>query len=95
MAPDRTAFTVTVAGSGRGVDTAAVSGSAVTLTLVTPVFAGDAVTVAYAAPTGDSASRLQDLAGNAAASFSGRSVTNHTPGCGPTDRHHPRRAFGP
>ena len=50
----------------------------VILTLVTAVFAGDAVTVAYTAPTGDSASRLQDLAGNAAASFGGQSVTNDT-----------------
>ena len=77
--PDRTVFAVAVGDSGRGVDTVAVSGSMVILTLVTAVFADDAVTVAYTAPTGDSASRLQDLAGNAAASFSGRSVTNHTP----------------
>ena len=82
-APDRTAFAVTVAGSGRGVYAVAVSGSAVTLTLVTPVLAGDAVTVAYAAPTGDSASRLQDLAGNAAASFSGQGVTNDTQAADP------------
>ena len=81
--PDRSAFAVTVAGSGRGVDTVAVSGSAVTLTLVTAVAAGDAVTVAYAAPTGDSASRLQDLAGNAAASFSGQDVTNDTQAADP------------
>ena len=77
-APDRSAFAVTVAGNGRGVDTAAVSGSAVTLTLVTAVSAGDTVTVDYTAPTDDSASRLKDLAGNAAASFSGQSVTNDT-----------------
>ena len=82
-APDRTAFAVTVAGSGRGVDTVAVSGSVVTLTLVTAVFAGDAVTVAYAAPTGDSTSRLQDLAGNAAASFSGQDVPNDTQAADP------------
>ena len=77
-APDRSAFAVTVAGSGRGVETVAVSGSVVTLTLVTAVFAGDAVTVDYTAPTDDSASRLKDLAGNAAASFSGQAVTNDT-----------------
>ena len=77
-APDRTAFAVTVAGSGRGVATVAVSGSVVTLTLVTAVSAGDAVTVDYTAPAGESESRLQDLVGNAAASFSGRSVTNDT-----------------
>ena len=60
-------------------DAVAVSGSAVTLTLVTAVSAGDAVTVAYTAPAGDATARLQDLVGNAAASFSGQSVTNHTP----------------
>ena len=79
MIPHTSAFTVTVAGSGRGVDTVAVSGSVVTLTLVTAVFAGDAVTVDYTAPAGESESRLQDQVGNAAASFSGQSVTNHTP----------------
>ena len=83
MIPHTSAFAVTVAGSGRGVDTVAVSGSVVTLTLVTAVFAGDAVTVAYAAPTGDSASRLQDLAGNAAASFSGQDVPNDTQAADP------------
>ena len=77
-APDRSAFAVTVAGSGRGVDTVAVSGSAVTLTLVTAVEVGDAVTVAYTAPTDDATARLQDLVGNAAASFSGQAVTNNT-----------------
>ena len=77
-APDRSAFAVAVAGSGRGVDTVAVSGSAVTLTLVTAVEAGDAVTVAYTAPTDDATARLQDLVGNAAASFSGQEVTNNT-----------------
>ena len=77
-APDRSAFAVTVAGSGRGVDTVAVSGSVVTLTLVTAVFAGDAVTVDYTAPTDDATARLQDLVGNAAASFSWQSVPNDT-----------------
>ena len=73
------AFAVTVAGSSRGVEAVGVSGSAVTLTLVTAVFAGDAVTVDYTAPAGESESRLQDQVGNAAASFSGQSVTNRTP----------------
>ena len=76
--PDGSTFTVTVADGGRGVDTVAVSGSAVTITLATAVSAGDSVTVGYTAPAGESASRLRDLAGNAAASFSGKSVTNNT-----------------
>ena len=77
-APDGSAFTVTVGGSGRGVDAVSVSGSAVTLTLVTAVAAGEAVGLDYTAPTGDTASKLKDLVGNAAASFSGQDVTNDT-----------------
>ena len=76
--PDRAAFVVTVAGNSRGVDAVSVSGSVVTLTLVAAVSSGDAVTVAYTAPTGQSGAKLQDLAGNAAASFSGQSVSNNT-----------------
>ena len=77
--PDKSAFAVTVEGSSRGVDAVSVSDSEVSLTLVTAVSAGDVVTVDYTAPAGESESRLQDQVGNAAASFSGRSVTNHTP----------------
>ena len=77
-APERAAFTVTVGDSDRGVDAVAMAGSAVTITLATAVSAGDAVTVDYTAPTSESASRLRDQAGNAAASFSGQSVTNGT-----------------
>ena len=81
--PDKSAFAVTVAGSSRGVDTVSMSGSVVTLTLVTAVFAGEAVTVDYTVPTDDSAARLQDLAGNAAASFSGQDATNDTQDAAP------------
>ena len=76
--PDKSAFSVTVSGSSRGIDTVAVSGSGVTLTLVTAVTAGDAVTVDYTAPAGEQSDRLRDQVGNAAASFSGQSVTNNT-----------------
>ena len=78
QAPASTAFAVTVAGNSRGVSAVAVSGSAVTLTLVTAVLAGEAVTVDYTAPTDASADRLQDVSGNAAASFSGPDATNAT-----------------
>ena len=78
-APDESAFAVTVAGGDRDVDAVAVSGSDVTLTLATAVSSGETVTVDYTAPAGESESRLQDLAGNAAASFSGEAVTNDTP----------------
>ena len=81
--PDKSSFAVTVAGSSRGVDTVSVSGSEVTLTLVTAVTAGEAVTVDYTVPADDSAARLQDLAGNAAASFSGREATNDTQAAAP------------
>ena len=54
-----------------------VSGSTVTLTLASPVIAGQAVTVAYTAP---SSNPIQDAAGNAAATFAARTVTNATPG---------------
>ena len=76
--PDHSAFTVTVGGSGRGVYAVAVSGSVVSLTLVTAVAAGDTVTVSYTAPTNDAAARVQDLSGNAAPSSSGQAVTNNT-----------------
>ena len=78
QAPASTAFAVTVAGNSRGVSAVAVSGSAVTLTLVTAVLAGKAVTVDYTAPTDASADRLQDVSGNTAASFSGPDATNAT-----------------
>ena len=77
-APDRSSFAVTVAGNSRGVDAVSVSGSVVTLTLVTAAFVGEAVTVDYTAPSGESAVGLQDLAGNAASSFSGQNATNDT-----------------
>ena len=82
-APHTSAFAVTVAGSGRGVYAVAVSGSVVTLTLVTAVAAGDTVTVDYTAPTDESAARLKDSSGNAAASFSGQSVPNDTQAADP------------
>ena len=81
--PDKSAFAVTVAASSRGVDAVSVSGSGVTLTLVTAVTAGEAVTVDYTAPTDGSAARFQDVAGNAAASFSGQQVTNDTQAADP------------
>ena len=76
--PDKSAFAVTVGSEARDVDAVVVSGSAVTLTLVTAVSSGDAVAAGYTVPTGDSESRLQDLVGNAAASFSGEAVANDT-----------------
>ena len=77
--PPADAFAVTVAGTARGVDGVALSGSSVTLTLASGVAAGETVTVGYAAPTGVNAAPLKDAAGNALAGFTGEAVTNETP----------------
>ena len=76
--PAATAFTVTVSGNVRAVDSVDVTGSAVTLTVASAVTSQDTVTVSYAVPVGGSAERLRDAVGNAAASFTNRSVTNDT-----------------
>ena len=76
--PAAGAFAVTVAGDARTVTEVALSGSAVELTLASAVASGETVTVNYAAPTGSNATPLKDAAGNAAASFTGESVTNET-----------------
>ena len=76
--PPTTAFTVTVNGNERGVDSVDVTGGAVTLTLASAAISEDTVTVSYAVPARESADRLRDSAGNAAASFTGQSVTNDT-----------------
>ena len=68
------AFAVAVGGSGRAVDGVAVNGAVVTLTLVSPAAAGQAVTVGYQG----GGSLLLDAAGNPAPTFSGRRVENRT-----------------
>ena len=82
--PPTTAFTVTVNGNVRAVDSVDVSGSAVTLTLASAVMSQDTVKVSYTVPASESADRLRDSVGNAAASFTGRSVTNETAATTPT-----------
>ena len=82
VAVPNSAFTVNVDGSPRSVLVAAVVQSNVLLFLSAPVEAGDAVTVDYTIPTAESADRLRDLAGNAAASFSAQAVTNSTTSSG-------------
>ena len=76
--PASTAFTITVSGNVRRVDSVDVSGSAATLALASAVTSQDTVTVSYAVPASESADRLQDTVGNAAASFTVRNVTNDT-----------------
>ena len=77
-APPGSSFAVTVAGAARIVDSAAVSGSVVTLTLTSAVTAGETVTVGYTVPTGADAKPVKDAAGNPAAAFADAEVTNET-----------------
>ena len=67
---DKSAFAVTVAGSGRTVNSYTLSGKTATLTLASAVTVGQSVTVAYTKPTGNNAKPLKDLAGNELANFS-------------------------
>ena len=75
------AFSVTVGGLERAVDGVSVSGSSVILTLGSAVASGATVTVtvSYTVPTDAAAPRIQDEAGNPAASFSDQDVENNTP----------------
>ena len=77
--PSSAAFSVTVGGTGRPVDGVSVSGSSVILTLGSAVTSEDTVTVTYTVPTDAAAPRIQDDAGNPAASFSDQDVENNTP----------------
>ena len=76
--PAASAFTVTVGGDARAVDAVSVEGSGVTLTLASAVTSDDTVAVSYTAPADAAAPRIRDMAGNAAASFSGQTVANNT-----------------
>ena len=84
--PSAEAFSVTAGGTGRAVDGVSVSGSSVMLTLGSAVTAADTVTVSYTAPADTAAPRIQDLAGNAAASFSGHDVGDQQHPASPTVR---------
>ena len=73
------AFTVTTAGSANAVTAVAISGSTVELTLTNAVQNDQAVTVAYADPSGSNdTNAVQDSQGNDAASLSSTSVTNNS-----------------
>ena len=79
--PAATAFTL--GGTTAGVNTVAISGAMVTLTLSAAVASTDVVTVTYTVPTAPGANPLRDVAGNNAAALSTRSVTNNTPAVTP------------
>ena len=68
-------FTVTVGGVANAVTNVTIDGKNVELDLTTAPAGGDTVTVSYTPATDP----IQDLAGNAAARFTGKSVTINTP----------------
>jgi uncharacterized repeat protein (TIGR02059 family) len=74
IVPDVSAFTVTVGGVARTVNTVAIADIKVLLTLSSPVAKGDVVTVAYTAPANNP---LQTADGLQAATFSAQNVTNN------------------
>jgi hypothetical protein len=74
IVPAASAFQVTVNSVSRNINSVAVSGTRVLLTLVSPVVYGDVVTVGYTKP---SSSPLQTPAGGQAASVSGQTVINN------------------
>ena len=75
--PRANAFTVTAGGATALITFVQVSGSVVTLTLVSDVTHDLVVTLAYSPLSGTPP--LQDVAGNAAADLSSRTLTNNTP----------------
>ena len=76
--PAATTFTVNVGDHQRGVNSVAISGSTVTLTLASAATSTDAVTVSYTVPSDDAAARLKDLSDNSVASFAAQAATNNT-----------------
>ncbi|MDE2791315.1 MAG: SwmB domain-containing protein, partial [Paracoccaceae bacterium] len=75
--PGGSAFSVSVAGTARGVSNVSVSQETVTLTLASAVSSGEAVTVGYTPP---STGKLRASGSGAeVAAFTGQTVTNDTP----------------
>ncbi|MEB3232298.1 MAG: FG-GAP-like repeat-containing protein [Leptolyngbyaceae bacterium] len=70
------AYTVTVNGVQRTVNSADANGTTVTLTLASPVVGGETVAISYAVP---GTNPVQDVAGNDAAALTGQAVTNTSP----------------
>ena len=75
--PAASAFTL--GGTTAGVNTVAISGAVVTLTLSAAVASTDVVTVTYTVPTAPGANLLRDAAGNNADALTDEPVTNNTP----------------
>ncbi len=85
LVPPASAFTVTVEETRRTVDTVAVEGQSVTLTLADVVTSADAVTVGYTNPAGTADGCIVGTAVGLAPSFGDWPATNNT---GATDRLH-------
>ena len=77
--PAASAFTVTVAGTVRGVGAVDIDGASAVLTLASAVAANETVTVEYAVPAGANAAKLADGAGNAVVAVPQTQATNETP----------------
>ena len=89
LMPPASAFNVTVEGTRRTVDTVAVEGQSVILTLAYVVTSADVVTVGYTNPAGTADGCIVGAAAGLAPSFSNWPATNNT---GATDRPHGLRA---
>jgi hypothetical protein len=74
IVPPASAFSVKVNSVARNVNTVAVSGAKVMLTLASPAVYGDVITVAYTVP---SANPLQTASGGMAATISAQAVANN------------------
>ena len=76
--PAVTTFAVTAGGNQRGVDSLAISGSTLTLTLASAMTSSEQVSISYTVPSDAAAARLKDLSDNSVASFAAQAVTNNT-----------------
>jgi uncharacterized repeat protein (TIGR02059 family) len=91
-------FAVSVGTVSKTVSSISVSGSTVILTLATPATIGDVISVAYTAPTQNSAtsnSAIQDIAGNDAISFTTTATVPSAPASAPDPEPTPTTTVAP
>jgi len=80
IVPSASAFTVLVNSVARTVNTVAISGTKVQLTLASPIVSGDVVTVSYTKPA---ANPIQTAGGGQAITITAQTVTNNVSGVNP------------
>ena len=80
IVPSASAFSVLVNSTARTVNSVAISGTKVQLTLATSIVAGDVVTVSYTKP---SSNPLQTASGGMAATITAKAVTNNVTSVNP------------